>query len=118
MSGKDRQVLEKIIAHIERILKYCHGFESLEDFEKNELSVDGCVFNLMQIGELAKVGLSDDVKRQIKTVSWKQLYGMRNRITHDYSGINMKIVWDTMREDLPVLMTELKTFLKETKENE
>ncbi len=114
MSGKDRQVLEKIIKHIERILKYSHGFESLEDFQKDAMCVDGCVFNLMQIGELTKVGLSDEIKKEIKTVPWKQLYGMRNRITHDYEGVNMQIVWDTMREDLPVLLTEMKTFLKES----
>ena len=76
MSGKDRQVIEKIIKHIERILKYSHGFESLEDFQKDNLSVDGCVFNLMQIGELAKVGLSDEVKKQILSQNAIKVFGI------------------------------------------
>jgi uncharacterized protein with HEPN domain len=48
------------------------------------MRVEACVFNLMQIGELAKISLSDEVKDQIVTIPWKQLYGMRNRIVHGY----------------------------------
>ncbi|WP_295093702.1 HepT-like ribonuclease domain-containing protein [Ruminococcus sp.] len=66
----------------------------------------------MQIGELAKQSLSDEAKAQIKTIPWKQIYGMRNRIVHGYSGVNMLIVWDTIHDDLPELKKELQTYLK------
>ncbi len=112
MSGKDRQVIEKIIKHIERILKYSHGFESLEDFQKDNLSVDGCVFNLMQIGELAKVGLSDDVKQQIKGVQWNRIYGIREKVLDERAGVRIDVVWDMTRERLPILLTEFKNFIK------
>ena len=61
----------------------------------------------MQIGELAKEELSDAAKTAISTIPWHQLYGMRNRIVHGYSGINLRIVWDTVREDIPKLRDEL-----------
>ena len=69
--------------------------------------VEATVFNLMQIGELAKSALSDAAKAQISTIPWVQLYGMRNRIVHGYSGVKMNIVWDTVQIDLPKLKEEL-----------
>ena len=76
------------------------------------MRVEACVFNLMQIGELAKSSLSDEFKEEIKTIPWKQLYGMRNRIVHGYDGVDMSIVWDTINEDLPVLKYEILLYLK------
>ena len=75
------------------------------------MHVEACVFNLMQIGELAKMSLSEEFKRELKTIPWKQLYGMRNRIVHGYSGVNMRIVWDTIVEDLPALAKEIKSYI-------
>ena len=69
--------------------------------------VEACVFNLMQIGELAKQELSDEGKSQINNIPWKELYGMRNRIVHGYDGVKMNIVWDTIYYDLPLLKEEL-----------
>ena len=75
------------------------------------MRVEACVFNLMQIGELAKSALSDEMKQQISNIPWKQIYGMRNRIVHGYSGVNMQIVWDTIHDDLPTLAKELEQYL-------
>lgn len=44
--------------------------------------VEITIFNLMQIGELARTSLSDEIKNQIQTIPWTQLYGMRDRIVH------------------------------------
>lgn len=75
------------------------------------MRVDACVFNLMQIGELAKISLTDDFKEAVASIPWKQLYGMRNRIVHGYSGVDMSIVWDTIHEDLPLLKNEMEKYL-------
>lgn len=111
METKDQQVLEKIYLHITSVLKYCSGCKSLEEFQTDSMRVEACVFNLMQIGELAKTSLSDEYKMQLKNIPWKQIYGMRNRIVHGYSGVNMQIVWDTISSDLPVLAKEIKSYL-------
>lgn len=111
MDTKDFQVLNKIYAHIESVIFYCSNCSSLEDFQKDSMRVEACVFNLMQIGELAKTALSDEAKSQINTIPWKQLYGMRNRIVHGYSGVDMRIVWDTINDDLPILKSEIFKYL-------
>lgn len=110
MEAKDRQVLEKIHGHICSVLSYCENCNCLEEFQADSMRVEACVFNLMQIGELAKTSLSDEFKQELKTIPWKQLYGMRNRIVHGYSGVNMRIVWDTIKEDLPALAEELQSY--------
>ena len=77
------------------------------------MRVEATVFNLMQIGELSKFSLSDETKAQLSAIPWNQLYGMRNRIVHGYSGVNMRIVWDTVSRDIPALDMELAEILSE-----
>lgn len=112
MEAKDKQILQKIYEHICSVMKYCKNCSNLEEFQNDSMRVEACVFNLMQIGELAKQSLSDEAKQQIKTIPWKQIYGMRNRIVHGYSGVNMLIVWDTINDDLPELKAELEPHIK------
>ena len=107
MDNKDKRILNKIIEHITSVIDYCAGCENLKDFQNDPMRVEACVFNLMQIGELAKNSLSDDAKNKITAIPWKQIYGMRNRIVHGYSGVDMKIVWDTINVDLPKLRQQL-----------
>lgn len=113
MDSKDTAVLKKLLQHTRAILEYCKDCTSLEAFESNPMRVEATVFNLMQIGELAKQSLSDETKRQITSIPWQQIYGLCNRIVHGYAGVNMQIVWDTVRYDIPTLHEELKAVLFE-----
>ena len=113
LSSKDQLVLKKIQQHIESILRYCQGVRNFQQFQSDSMLVEATVFNLMQIGELAKVSLSDEAKAQLTAIPWPQLYGMRNRIVHGYAGVNMNIVWDTIQMDLPKLLEELQSIQSE-----
>lgn len=112
MDNKDIRVLEKLLQHTESIMRYCQDCKQLADFEADSMRVEATVFNLMQIGELAKTSLSDSAKAQITSIPWRQLYGMRNRIVHGYDGVNMLIVWETVAEDIPQLRDELARILE------
>ena len=65
------------------------------------------MFNLSQIGELANK-LEDDFTGAHPDMPWRALYGLRNRIVHDYEGVKFRLVWDIIREDLPGLIVKLK----------
>ena len=52
-------------------------------------------FNILQIGELSRNALNDDFKDAHPEIPWRQMYGLRNRIVHDYEDVRLKIVWDT-----------------------
>ncbi len=107
MDNKDRRILQKLQAHTEAILRYCKDCQTLSDFEADSMRVGATVFNLMQIGELSKASLSDAAKESIPSIPWKQIYGLRNHIVHGYDGVDMRIVWDTVSEDIPRLRAEL-----------
>jgi len=107
MDKKNAEVLKKILKHCDAIADYCADCRTRQDFEGDPMRMEATVFNLMQIGELARQSLDDGVKRGIPAVPWEQIYGLRNRIVHGYSGVNMQIVWDTVQEDIPRLRREI-----------
>jgi uncharacterized protein with HEPN domain len=83
-------VVEKMIQTIERILGYCTGL-TYDTFIDKDMVVDACVFNLSQLGELAN-RVTEDFAEKHHEIPWRQVYGLRNRIVHDYEGVNLKLV--------------------------
>lgn len=90
---------------IDTINRYCEGYD-YEGFCQNSMLVEACVFNLSQMGELV-AKMDDSFKSQYPEVHWRQLYGLRNRIVHDYEGVNLKLVWEIIDEDLPEMRIQL-----------
>ena len=105
MKDKDIQIIRKITKRIESTLSYCEG-ASLEDFTSNTMLQEACVFNLLQIGEAAN-HLSDEFKTRFTNIPWHQIIGLRNRLVHDYDGIRLVIVWETIQNDFPGLKKQL-----------
>lgn len=110
-SSKASQTLSKIILHIEHTMEYCNGLTP-EEFYSNRMLQEACIYNVLQIGELAKLFLTDDMAGFHTEIPWHQMYGMRNRLAHDYEGIRLKTVWDTIHDDFPKLKTELEAIQK------
>lgn len=96
----------KMIFLIEKIQEYIKDLD-YESFSKNEMLVEACAFNFSQLGEISHK-LEDDFQNKNPDIPWKAIYGMRNKIIHDYDGINLRVVWETITEDLPVLCEKLK----------
>ncbi len=70
---------------------------SYEDFLENETLKRAVVRSLEIIGEATKK-IPADVKVKWKTIQWKNMAGMRDRLIHDYMGVNYTIVWDVMKK--------------------
>ena len=109
-SEKSRQILQKIITHIDHTLEYCQG-ETFESFMNNRMLQEACIFNILQIGELSKLGLDEGFTRQYPDIPWHQMYGMRNRLVHDYEGVRLRIVWETISKDFSPLKAALESIL-------
>lgn len=116
MNDRDIKGISRIIVHIENILDYMKKINSVKEFNKNQLVVDAVVFNLSQIGEISRYRISSSLKESVINIPWHEMYGFRNRIVHDYDQINMNVVYDTVKEDLPYLLDQLIN-LKNCKEN-
>ena len=108
--------LKHIREESEFLLKETRGF-TYEDFIENELLKRGCARSLEVIGEAVK-NLSADFKKRYKTVDWKKIARMRDKIIHDYFGVNWDIVWATIQEKIPQLKKRIKTIIDDIEKDE
>lgn len=101
--SKDRRdfilFLEDIVMAITNIEKYTQGL-SFEELKKNQMAVDAVVRNFEIIGEAVK-SLPRKLKGQYPDIEWNEAAGFRDVLIHDYFGIDLEIVWDTLRMNLP-----------------
>ena len=102
---KNDLVIEKMLLLVEKVQKYCDGI-NYEIFSRNDLLIEACVFNLSQLGELSNK-IDEAFEENNPQIPWRQLYGLRNRIVHDYEGVNLKLVWEIIESDLPELRKKL-----------
>ncbi len=107
---KNRTVVEKIIKYADKILDYTKNM-TYADFVENSILVEACVFNLSQIGELANK-IDNDFEQAHTNIPWRMMYGLRNKIVHDYDGVNLVLIWDIVNDDLAELNTRLKELYK------
>ncbi|MDR3281080.1 MAG: DUF86 domain-containing protein [Synergistaceae bacterium] len=110
MGDKSTIILKKLLSHIAKIEEYSGACDSFENFSKNSLVIEACVFNLGQMGELVK-RLDDSFTSSRPDIPWRGLYGLRNRIIHDYEGVNFSRIWEIIRDDLPDLKLRLDELL-------
>lgn len=102
---KNKILIEKILKYIQKILSYVDGID-YEAFAGNAMMVEACVFNLGQIGELANK-IDKDFETAHNEIPWRELYGLRNKIIHDYEGVNLTLIWEILETDLLELKNKL-----------
>ena len=97
----DHYYISNILKNLDFIIGNMSGVD-LEAFSQNEILQDSMMFRLIQISEDAKL-LSDGYKNARTDIPWSSLYGLRNRIVHDYGNVILNIVFDTLTNDIPEL---------------
>jgi len=86
---------------------------SFEDFYSDEEKKRAIVRSLEIIGEATK-NIPIDFKLKWIKVEWKQMSGMRDRLIHDYFGVDYYIVWDVVRNKIPGLKESIESIIKES----
>jgi len=98
-------LLEDIIESAEKILQYTKGI-SFEEFSKDNKTVDAVIRNFEIIGEASNL-LPDEIKDKYSEIDWHRMRGFRNRIVHDYFGVDLQIIWKIIFDQIPDLITEI-----------
>ena len=113
---KPSATIKDILDCIDHIQNYTGGL-SLDEFSKNYMAVEACLYNIQIIGE-AVSHLPETIKEKETGIPWLLIKGMRNRLIHEYFGTDLPLVWNTIRNDLPSIKTELERIQTELlKEN-
>lgn len=100
--GRDYTLfLEDILDAIQKIEDYTKDF-SFEMFRNNNMVVDAVIRNFEVIGEAAN-HIPKEIEKKYPNVEWKEAVGFRNVLIHDYFGIDVEAVWDTIKNNLPSL---------------
>jgi len=79
---------------------------SLEDFSKDQKSIDAVARNLEIMGEAAN-RLPGEFKESHSEIEWYKIVGLRHRIVHEYFGVDLEIIWRILQKDLPELQQSL-----------
>ena len=112
MERDDSVYLQHILDAISRIEEYLHGVND-ETFHQQYLVQDGVIRQLEIIGEASK-RLSREVRIKCPNVPWQDIAGMRDKLIHDYFGVDLDAVYLTARDDVPVLKAEVARMLEES----
>lgn len=105
----DNYYLKKIKADLEYLIEISKDL-SKEEFEKSPLHQDSIMFRMIQISENAE-RLSKEFKNRYSEIGWQMMKGMRNRIVHEYGGVDLKIVYDAVKQDIPSFYETIKNLV-------
>lgn len=102
----DVAFLQDMIEACDAIIEYTSDV-TYDIFSRDRKTVDAVIRRFTILGEAA-TQISKEFRAQYPEISWRDASDMRNVLVHFYHGADLKTVWDTAKNDLPVLMKKLK----------
>lgn len=110
----DQVFLQHILQEIDFLLNETQAID-YDAFKDNEVLTRACTRSLEIIGEASK-NLSDELRARYGNIEWKKISGLRDKMAHHYFGIDWNIVWDTIKNRLPMLKDQVEAILKDIQE--
>ena len=93
--------IQDILDSVNDIETFIRGMD-FRGFEQDKKTTNAVVRSLEIIGEAAKK-IPDEIKEKYGDIPWKNIAGMRDKLIHEYFGVDEEIVWKVAREEIPAL---------------
>lgn len=103
--------LKHILENIKEIESYINGITEKE-FIKNRMMQNALVRCFEIIGEASR-NLPAQFKNKYPQINWREIIGMRDIIVHEYFDVDLAVVWDTIKNDIPILKKQIQEILEE-----
>ncbi|MBC7098411.1 DUF86 domain-containing protein [Candidatus Bipolaricaulota bacterium] len=113
MRKVDRIRLQHMLDAARQAISFAQG-KSREDLDRDRLLVFGLVKAIEIVGEAA-YQMSETTRAELPKIPWDDVIGMRHRLVHAYFDINLDILWRTIQDDLPPLISALESALGKEK---
>ncbi len=110
-----RDYLEDIIFAMNKSINFIEDI-NYSDFAKDDKTNSAVIRKLEIIGEAVKK-IPYKIKKKYSQIPWKDIAGMRDKLIHEYFGVDLNKVWRTVKEDLPKIKPEFERILREVEEN-
>jgi uncharacterized protein with HEPN domain len=110
MIKSDLAYIDHILDCIRKINKFSKGL-TVNEFRYNELVQDAVIRNIEIIGEASKK-ITSETKKNYPDIPWKEISGMRDKLIHDYLGVDVDVVWETIKKDIPALRKQILSIKK------
>ena len=98
----DSYYIQKIQNDLKFIVEHMRNVD-IEELNANEVLLDSMMFRMIQLSTNAKK-LTDEYRLSHGDIPWGAMFGLRNRIVHDYGNVDLNVVYDTLKEDIPELL--------------
>jgi uncharacterized protein with HEPN domain len=99
-----------MLENAEKALSFVRGLD-YDGFCTDDKAVYAVIRALEIIGEAARQ-IPEDIRQSYPEIQWREISAMRNKLTHEYFGVNTEVIWRTVQADLPVIIPLLKKMLK------
>ena len=86
----------------------------LDEFENDKKTLYAVIRCLEVIGEAVKK-IPIDIRKQYSDIPWQEISGMRDKLIHEYFGVDIETIWDTIHEDLPLLKVTIHNITNDLK---